>query len=225
MENQNKVIKKYWVAGFPYFESRAFFVPNEIREGEESLVKMQVYDPDGAKINEITMVVNSTQPLVLDLENFMGDCKPESGLKYCLLVCEMDKCVDSYVRLQMKKSGSYESELKEFSEKTSLFFPLNFTKSKSSVLILANEIETPVKVCCKVLRGNRAPEKSVFLAPMSSRVVFLKDEFQDVLGDCEENTEQVYLRLSAGEDTALVGAQILYYFEGGGEDGIFTLIA
>ncbi len=225
MENQNKVIKRYWIAGYPYFESRAFFIPNDMKEDYESTVKMQIFDPDGTMINEIKMVVNSAQPLILDLENFMGDCKPESGLKYCQLICEMEECIDSYIRLQMKKSGSYIAQLKDFNEKTNLFLPITFSKDKSSILILSNELETPVQVCCKILKGNRAPEKNITLSAMGSRLIFLKNEFQEIFGEMDETEARAYIRLSAIQNVSLVGAQILDYIENNSEEGVFSSIA
>ena len=47
----NRIIKKYWIMGYPYFESRIFFIPNDIGKDYESLVKMKLYDQDGALIN------------------------------------------------------------------------------------------------------------------------------------------------------------------------------
>ncbi|MGI6681042.1 MAG: hypothetical protein ACOX3T_06155 [Bdellovibrionota bacterium] len=223
--NTDKIIKKYWIMGFPYFESRLFFVPNDIGRNYESLVKMKLYDPDGALINEIKMLVSSKCPLILDLENFMGDCKPESGIKYGLLVCEMDEYIDSYLRFQTKKTGVFVGELNEFNNKAPLFFPVYFSKERNSVLMLRNSELSDVKIEYKILKDNRAPVKTITLQKMHSRIIFLNNAFKELVSDFNEKDFQAYLRLSCVEGDSVVGAQIIDYNANENLEGDFSSIA
>ena len=207
----NRITKKYWIMGFPYFESRIFFIPNDIGRHYESLVVMKLYDPDGAQINEIKMIVSSKSPLILDLENFMGDCKPESGVKYGSLICEMDEYIDSYMRFQNKKTGAYIGTLNDFNYKMPLFFPVNFSKANTSVLMLLNEGYEDAQVEFRILKGNRAPYKVIDLSKMNSRIIFLNEIFKELLSDLNDKSMQAYLKLSVLKGNSEVGAQFIDY--------------
>lgn len=223
METNSRIVKKYLVLGFPYFESRMFFIPNDIYRSYESSVKMRLYDPDGARINEIKMLVSSKAPLVLDLENFMGDCKPVSGVKFATLVCEMDSFIESYLRVQSKKSGAYVSELSEFNNKMSTFFPVNFSKSRNVVLMLSNQDFEDVNIEYRILRGNRAPLRTISLGRMNSRIIFLNEVFDEILNETNEEHIQAYLKLTILSGNSVVGAQIIDYNLGNNEGEVTSL--
>lgn len=233
MENINRVIKRYWIAGFPYFESTVIFIPNDINEEYESPVNMLIYDQDGEQINNVGLSVNNKTPLLVNLENFMGDCKPESGMKYCTLVCETDDFIDTYVRLQTKKMGSFICELKEVNSKNAMFFPVSFLRNKSSVLVLANACDKEnVMVDVRVLVANRAPLETISLNLNGSRMMFLKDVFQDLLSelDDEEKGGGAYIKISISRNNeeskdVKVGAFVFDYFEGDENDGNFISLA
>lgn len=219
----NRVVKKYLVLGFPYFETRMFFIPNDIQRSYESLVKMRLYDPDGALINEIKMIVSSKAPLILDLENFMGDCKPVSGVKFGTLICEMDSFIESYLRLQSKKSGVYVSSLTEFNNKLSTFFPLNFSKNRNTVLMLLNQDFEDVSIEYRILKGNRAPLRTISLERMSSRIIFLNEVFDEILNEINEEYIQAYLKLTILSGNSVVGAQLIDYNLGNNEGEITSI--
>lgn len=219
----NRIIKKYWIMGYPYFESRIFFIPNDIGKDYESLVKMKLYDQDGALINEIKMIVSSRSPLILDLENFMGDCKPESGIKYGSLLCEMDEFIGSYLRFQTKRVGVYVKELMDFNSKMPVFLPVNFSQTQSNVLMLLNEGNEEVQIEYRIIKGNRAPSRVLDLGQMNSRIIFLNEVFKDLINDFNDKNLDAYLKLTVLKGNLEVGAQIITYNSQAQEGDFFSI--
>ncbi len=219
----NRIIKKYWIMGYPYFESRIFFIPNDIGKDYESLVKMKLYDQDGALINEIKMIVSSRSPLILDLENFMGDCKPESGIKYGSLLCEMDEFIGSYLKKKKKKVGVYVKELMDFNSKMPVFLPVNFSQTQSNVLMLLNEGNEEAQIEYRIIKGNRAPSRVLDLGQMNSRIIFLNEVFKDLINDFNDKNLDAYLKLTVLKGNLEVGAQIITYNSQAQEGDFFSI--
>ena len=209
--------------GYPYFESRIFFIPNDIGKDYESLVKMKLYDQDGALINEIKMIVSSRSPLILDLENFMGDCKPESGIKYGSLLCEMDEFIGSYLRKKTKKVGVYVKELMDFNSKMPVFLPVNFSQTQSNVLMLLNEGNEEAQIEYRIIKGNRAPSRVLDLGQMNSRIIFLNEVFKDLINDFNDKNLDAYLQLTVLKGNLEVGAQIITYNSQAQEGDFFSI--
>ena len=103
-------------------------------------------------------------------------------------------------------------------------FPVNFSSFRSYVLDLSNLGSSDAQVECKIIKGNRAPGKIITLSKLSSRIIFLKDVFSEILNELSDKNVQAYLKLNAISKDAKIGAQILDYAEGANEGEFSSLV-
>src|SRR4051812_34599375 len=72
----------FWMCSSPFVESALFMVPRTDCAGSACL---EVFDCDGARVNEIECSFPPGEVGSLELDQLMGSCKLESGIKHAYL--------------------------------------------------------------------------------------------------------------------------------------------
>lgn len=195
-----------WVATFPHFSTALFLVtPPELPSNARG--RMQIYDPDGALINEVELELLPGQVVTLELDQFLGSCKIESGMRHAQLHLSLPPGVEHQCRLQSGGGAALLGDPVTLTGTASTFFPIVLEPGRTSYLCFQNRGESSAVVKVRLALGRRSPEAFLALPPRSSRLIAVEAEFAEYTDEAE-GPQQGYLRLSSKGDGA-IGVQLL----------------
>lgn len=216
---------RFWVSTFPHFETTLFILPPRLAEPDETAdnsSQVTIYDSDGEVINELN-VSRSDQCNVLELDQFLGACKLESGLKHGQVELSSPAGTRHFCRIHGGESASFLGEPVSMSKGQSCFFPLLLNENKSSFLCIVNHESSELRAKCRLFYAKRNPEIDCIVPPNGSRVYSIESEFSDYFDLKEGKLQQAYLRISSRSE-GVFGAQLMERSDTEKGRGVFTSV-
>lgn len=196
----------FWVSTAPFFKTELFVVPAFNTEAEvyhNAEADIVIYDPDGAKINSVTVEFGKGKTGLLELDPLLGGCKSESGLQYAHLEIDTDLEVRACCRMKTAEKAALMGEPRFLAGLHSVFYPVAITAEGAPFLGLINTGDELVNVRCRLFCGKRTPETDINIPGRGSRILSLKDEFVDDGSIPEGQRIQAYARLSCREEDSV----------------------
>ena len=213
-------VAHFWVCSSPFIESALFMVPQTQGVGS---VRLELFDCDGGRINEVECSYPPGEVGVLELDQLLGACKLESGVKHAHI-----KVVSNGVTPQLRmfsKTGAFlVGEPVEISSKRPTFFPLSFHERRVSYLCLVNQEDREVTIKCRLFCAKRMPEAYSVVPAFGSRMICLNTEFKDYLPIEGETLVPAYVRVSTGADNGC-GIQLLEQVISSGAETYFGSVS
>jgi hypothetical protein len=217
-----QVTSTFWVSTYPFFESTLCVVPPVPLQAINDAgfpIDVAIYDPDGAELNSARLVASPIQPTTIDLDQFLGGCKIESGLKHAQVVVTSAAGSLHTCRIHSRESGSFMGPMMWFNNDRAAFLPVTFSVERSYLAAFSNGTTAETAVRCKLICGKRAPETILTLPPRGSRIVSLSSTFPEFASVEGAATTQAYLRLTTRSEGG-VGVQLIERTEISGSDGL-----
>ena len=232
-KHRSSVTSHFWVGSHPFFDSTLLVAPpfpNLISEDGETKIEsvaiepsqIQIYDPDGYVVNELTFLFPQSAPGVLELDQLMAECKMESGMKHGHMVVHSPYRTQHACRIHTREGGAFMGEPSVVNSKRSAFFPITFAEDRSSLLCVVNYGEELARLRCRLYCGSRTPEAIVAVPGMGSRVISIPAQFPEY-GEIEPGKYlQAYVRLGTQGESRL-GVQAIERTETK-ENGLFNAV-
>lgn len=201
----------FWVASSRYFETTLFVVPTiDIEKSSSEPTKISLFDSDGELFNELELRLEGGNHGCLELEQFLGACKLESGIKHAHAIVDPGAGARCVCRIHSREGASFMGEASRVTADRGAFFPTTISSGVSPYLALVNCGSVPTELRCRLFCGKRTPEIAVVLPGGGSRFIGIQQEFAAFL---DGESAQAYLRIST-RSTAGIGAQLLESYEG-----------
>jgi hypothetical protein len=232
--NEANTTSHFWVSTFPYFESTLVITP-PISATAATSSKLLFYDADGQLVNESIIETGAQSVTQLELDQFLGGCKLESGLKHAHLVVQSPLGSGHHCRIHGREYAALLGEPFPISAAKAGFFPLTFSADRSSLLAIINFGAAEANLRCRLFLGKRCPEVVWSIPALGSRVINLEVEFREYTesketartqvqtGTREAQGAQAYLRVTT--KSSGLGVQLIERSEFSVEQGIFSSLA
>lgn len=201
------VVSHFWVATFPFFETTLFVAPPLVETTGGATV-LSLFDADGGLVNKVSLEVEPGRVGVLELEQFLGECKLESGFRHGHLEVSSPAGTRHLCRLHSRAGAVAYPEATLLTSHRSMFAPVSFGAGLDSVVCLVNRSDVAGVVKVRLILGKRTPECFVEVPPHGARLVSLTAEFGTVSGGALGEAVPGYLRISTKGDPTF-GVQIL----------------
>jgi hypothetical protein len=215
---QSSSVASFWVSTFPFFESTLFVAPPFVDRsacgaGEETTgtfvaSSVTLFDADGGVVNEFTVEVEPGRVGIVELDQFLGGCKLESGLRHAQMRVVSPPGTRQLCRLHGRAGAQIVEESSRLTRQRSVFFPVRLAPQLEHVVCFINLGGEPAVAKCRLLVGNRTPEVFVEVPANGARLLSLTTEFGDFGAGGGGDGAQAYVRLSTKGD-AVLGAQVL----------------
>ncbi len=203
------VTSHFWVASYPFFETTLFVLaPLQSCSDQSSQAEINVYDPDGELINEVSFGFPSNQVGALEVDQLLGACKLESGFKHAHLVIKSPQGTRHLCRLHAQERATLLGQPISVTDDQGVFFPLTLALNRTSLLCLVNYSDEIARVRCRVVSAKRSPEQILTIPARGARAVIIESLFPEMSQVEDGKRKTAYLRISAKEGHK-VGAQLL----------------
>jgi len=167
-----------------------------------------LFDADGGLVNEFTVEVEPGRVGVIELDQFLGGCKLESGLRHAQMRVVSPPGTRHVCRLHGHAGARMIAESSRITRHRSVFFPVVVAPQVDNVVCFINVGDEAAVAKCRLLVGNRTPEAFVEVPAHGARLLSLAAEFGELRGAGGGDGAQAYVRLSTKGD-AILGAQVL----------------
>lgn len=217
----------FWISSYPFFETTLFFSPLFTTEPDIQLrypVILKIFDADGALVNEATLELSSCEVSVLELDQFSGGCKLESGIKYAHLVVEAPVSLRPLCRMHTREGAAMLGAPLVISGAKSVFFPFSLAKDRQALLTFINIGSQQASVKGRVYFKKRTPEMMWTIPANGARAINIQAQFEDFIDLTDEEQVQGYLRVGTRAE-AQVGVQLLERIQGTKDTGIFLAMS
>lgn len=206
----NGHIRHFWVASAPFVETYLIFVPEfcTSRAGERSAAQLTFFDADGIIVNEAEISALAGQAAVLEVGQFLGSCKLESGIRHAHLVLQSRDNAWAACRMTSGASASMLGLFTDINAEQTGFMPVVFSAVRHPVLCAVNYSGEDFDLRCQLFFGSRIPETELVVPGNGARLLALDVEFEQSLSKDAGKTLRAYLRFGVkGNGTG--GIQLL----------------
>lgn len=197
-----EVVSHFWAASYPFFETTLFVTPS-LASLPTAPTRIRLYDADGEVVNDLSVEVEPGRVGVFELEQFLGGCKLEGGLKHAHIEVNSPAGTRHLCRMHARSGVSLHAEATELSHLRSVFFPLSFARGVDSVVCFVNYSTEPATAKLRLFVGSRNPEMFVEIPGRGARVVSVAADFGEFVGGGEADLGPGYVRLSTKGDARL----------------------
>lgn len=218
-------VSHFWASTYPFFQSSINILPAlSLGPNEATTSSIYLYDPDGALINELNVQTVPGSVGTYELEEFLGACKIESGLKHGHLRVVSPHGYRHFLRLWTHEGSVMTSYSALISKNRVAFFPMLASTDRTCMIAVVNHSEREANVRCRLYVEKRSPENSFTIPGHGARIIFMDAEFyhHGINLKAEEDT-QAYVRLSTlGE--AMCSAQFVERVQGAEKGNLYSLV-
>lgn len=207
--------KHYWVTSSPFANSYLFVSPLD-PVADSLKCRLSFFDPDGFLCNEAAVLLRQGGSGVIEIKQFLGSCKLESGIKHAHLVLEADPKAFTLCRLLSKGGMCFLGDAQLASPNRSAFSPVVFGANRKTLLCIVNQSKDEAHLRIQLFCGSRVPETELILPALGSRVMGIEPEFEQFLLSENLKTHRGYLRFGV-RGAATLGIQVLEAY--GNENG------
>lgn len=213
----------FWISTLPFFDC-ALFILSHASATTPSETAISVYDPDGTLINSLEFSSPPGEVGMVELEQFLGCCKLESGMKHAHLLVRSDPGTRAVLRMHSHDSGCIMGPMTQVLMHRGTFFPISFAEDKSSFIALVNYSNEPSVLRCRLFQGTRTPEISISVPPRGARFFGLESEFSDCTAKGSDKAINGYVRLTTKSEGGL-GVQLIERTDGLKGNSLFNSVS
>lgn len=216
----HELIEHFWVCHSPFFESVVLI--DSASDGSEIL--LELYDPDGALINQVRMAPAAGRTEALALGGLLEMCKLEGGMRHAQLIVRRPATVTVSCRIQDREHGAFMGPATVIHGGHSTFFPVTCCDERTYLLALINTGTAATTARCRLFFGKRMPECTVQLPALGSRLLSVSAEFSEYLQIDAGHQVQAYVRLST-KDIVPVGVYLIERSEASEDKFIYSVVS
>jgi len=202
-ENQTNTTH-FWVSTYPFFQTSLHILAEE----EEKPTSVTLYDPDGREINQLSILYPPFSVGTIEMDEMMGACKLESGLKHAHLVVTTPRNHSCMCRLNGYNTSVILGRCAAITSEYPGFLPIHLSESRTPLIALVNQTPLDTNVRCKLFTGTRALEVIRNVPGNGVRLISLKGDFKDLVESIKLPTFG-YLKLIVRETDASIGVQLV----------------
>src|SRR5262245_15442452 len=100
MQSESQTAAHFWIGTSRFFDTTLFLLRDK-RAGEGETV-LTVLDPDGQEINRLSVEASAEEPTIFEVDQFLGGCKIESGIRHAHVVVTAPPGVRALSRVHSK---------------------------------------------------------------------------------------------------------------------------
>lgn len=210
---ESEVVSYFWISTFPFFETTLFVAAPFPSSGEGLDVRsppsrVQLFDADGGLVNELALEVEPGRVGVIELDQFLGGCKLESGLRHGQMRVASPAGTRHLCRLHGRTGASFQEGASRVTGQRSVFSPVVLATNLDNIICLVNRESRPAIARVRLLVGNRNPEAFIEVPADGARLVSVAAEFGEFVPAAGVEAVQGYVRLSSKGEADL-GVQVL----------------
>ncbi|MCB0310825.1 MAG: hypothetical protein KDD42_06305 [Bdellovibrionales bacterium] len=213
----------FWVSSYPFFEASLFVASDPASQAQQS-TQLYLYDCDGAPVNEVEVNFPAGQLGIVELDQFLGQCKLEAGLKHAHLHVVSEAGGKHMLRIHGGSSACMLGPAQEVSQLRSCFFPVLLANERNALVTLVNYGRSDSLVRCRMYVGKRVPEVRINVPALGSRVLSIPAEFSEYAKPDGNKKQPTYLRLSSTCEVPC-GAQLIETISPEKEGTIFSAVS
>lgn len=222
MASDSQHVKHFWVASGPFIESYLLWLPSS-KDAGASTALLSFYDADGSLVNEAELTSKAGNPTALEVGQFLGSCKLESGIRHAHLMVRYANPCWWGCRLISGASASMLGEPEIISGERTGFMPVVFSSSRHPLLCVVNHSQEEARLRCQLFFGARIPETELLISPMGVRLLALDVEFETSLPKDSAKTLRAYLRFGM-HGGGVVGTQVFELYPGSKKEEFISAV-
>lgn len=218
-----KSARHFWVASGPFLETYLIFLappscPGGVSHAEGVSGQLHFFDADGTLVNETNLSLEPGRPSTLEVGQFLGSCKLESGIRHSHCIVNFPSApsfVSPWIvcRILSKTGATIVGEPDLVSNERNSFAPVVFSPVRRPLLCVINQEEEEIKLRCQLFLGSRVPEAELTVSPLGARLLSLDVEFENSLPQEPGKTVRAYMRLGM-KGGGVAGVQLLEAYAG-----------
>ncbi len=199
----NDNTRHFWVASGPFVETCLIFIPEFSAKssvggiGGRSEAQLSFFDADGTLVNEAEISALAGQPAVLEVGQFLGSCKLESGIRHAHMVLRSKDRAFAACRMTGGAGASMLGPLTDVNVDRTGFMPVVFSAVRHPLLCAINYSQEDFDLRCQLFFGSRIPETELAVPGNGARLLALDVEFEQSLSKDAGKTIRAYLRFGA----------------------------
>ena len=194
-----EIVSHFWACSYPSIKTSLFVVRQPGCLAAEP-VKIFLYDPDGAPINEAGFDFPADRAGVLELEGLLESCKLEGGFKHAHLEARFPQGVKCYLRMYTREGAFIQGEPSLVNSRKGAFVPVLFSQNHSGLLVFVNHGRSDMTVRCRLFCGRRNPEMTQLVPALGARVMSIPANFSEFSMREGAAPIQGYFRITAVGD-------------------------
>ncbi len=197
--NESSVTSHFWVAT-PPFSTSTLLVATEPQgeSGQRVCTRMELFDADGSKVNEVTVEFPASEVGVIEVEPFTQALKEQGGIAHGHLAVSSPAGTRHICRQSLGGCVTVLQDPLVTRGRENSFTPLIIGARREHQVVLVNTSSEPTQVGIRLYYGNRAPEWNVDVPGNASRLISLESELLGASDDrsWEKGAVQAYLRIA-----------------------------
>jgi len=213
-----EVVSHFWVCTYPFLQTVLFVARPSVSSGNQPS-HLLLFDADGALINEARLDFPTGDVGILELEDLLGACKLESGMKHGHLEIRSAPFSRHCLRLFTREGACFEGEPAIVSSRKGAFVPVVFAPERSCLLVFVNHGAGTASLKCRLYCGKRTPETTFSVPAFGSRVLSVAALFPEFSAQEGFSYLQGYFRITSMDD-CICGVQLLEVSGSSNETGI-----
>lgn len=197
--NESSVTSHFWVANPPFSISTLLVAPDSQQESDERIcTRMELFDADGSKVNEITVEFPINEVGVIEIEPFTQALKEQGGVAHGHLAVSSPAGTRHLCRQSFGGCVAVLQDPAITKGRENSFAPLIIGARREHQIVLVNTCAEPTQIGIRLYYGNRAPEWNVDVPGNASRLLSLESELLSSSDDksWERGAVQAYLRIA-----------------------------
>jgi hypothetical protein len=174
--------------------------------GARVSVQCELYDVDGAHIQNFTVDFPEREVGVIELEPMLSSLKMRSGIAQGHLVVRSRAGTKHLCRQQAGDSVSFSGSPRAIKSREMTFLPLLLGARREHIVTLLNQSDEGGQVVIRLMYGTRSPEWTVDVPARGTRAISLENELLATFDDVtwQKGVVQGYLRLSPRAQSEIV---------------------
>ena len=196
--NESSVTSHFWVANPPFSTSTLLVAADPLQPTERVSTRMQLFDADGTKVNEVTVEFPAGEVGLIEIEPFTQALKEQGGIAHGHLAVSSPAGTRHICRQSLGGCVTVLQDPAVTKGRENSFTPLIIGASREHQVVLVNTAAEPTQVGIRLYYGNRAPEWNVDIPGNASRIISLESELLGASDDrsWEKGAVQAYLRIA-----------------------------
>ena len=194
------VTSHFWIANPPFSSSTLLVAapPGELSDSGRVTTRLELFDVDGAKVNEVTVEFPGGEVGLIELEPFSQSLKSQGGVAHGHLAVSSPVGTRHICRQSISGSVTLLQDPVVTRGRETSFTPLIIGARREHQVVLVNTSAEPAQIAIRLFYGNRAPEWTVEVPGQASKLVSLESELLNASEDTswEKGAVQAYMRIS-----------------------------
>ena len=170
------------------------------------VVKLSLYDAHGTFIEEFVVQFPECEVGLIELEPFLTGLKTQGGVAHGHLIVRSREGTRHFCRQQLGPQVDMVTTPRVLKSREMAFIPFLLGSQREHLIVIINTEPDVSQFVVRLMYGNRAPEWTMSVPALGSRIISLQHEllatFEDV--SWQRGVSQGYLRVSPRAQSSIV---------------------